>query len=175
MHCLMAGRTAMGERVWDVQRILDWALARPDVDGRTVLMMGNSGGGMVTMFTAACDPRIGIAVPSCSFAPSVGAAGYIFHCDCNMVPGLLEIGGLAGVVGLVAPRHLLAVNGRLDPLFSSAEIERGAAEVRSVYQAAGVPDHFQHRWGPAGHRFYQDLMWPFVAAAMPAPGRPGGR
>jgi dienelactone hydrolase len=58
MHCLLAGRTATGERVWDMQRILDWAFTLPEVDTNHTLMMGNSGGGMVTMFTAACDERI---------------------------------------------------------------------------------------------------------------------
>lgn len=166
MHCLLAGRTAMGERVWDMQRIMDWALTMPEVDGRRVLMMGNSGGGMVTIFTAACDPRIGVAVPSCSFAPTVSEAGYIFHCDCNMVPGLIKIGGLAGVAGLIAPRHLLAVNGRGDALHSQEEIERAVTHVGSIFEAADAANHFEHRWGAGGHRFYKDLMWPFVLDAM---------
>jgi len=162
MHCLLAGRTAIGERVWDMQRIIDWAARLPEVDKGHVLMMGNSGGGMVTIFAAACDQRIGIAVPSCSFAPTVSEAGYIFHCDCNMIPGLMEIGGLPGVAGLIAPRGLLAVNGRTDPLFSQKEIQRAVSQVRTIYEAAGVPDRFDHRWGNEGHRFYKDLMWPFV-------------
>jgi dienelactone hydrolase len=166
MHCLLAGRTATGERVWDMQRILDWALALPAVDPNQRLMMGNSGGGMVTMFTAACDQRIEIAVPSCSFAPTVSEAGYIFHCDCNMVLGLLDVGGLPGVCGLIAPRRLLAVNGRRDTLFSAEAVEKGVAAVETIYTAAGCPERFQHRWGAAGHRFYKDLMWPFVLEAI---------
>jgi len=166
MHCLLAGRTAIGERVWDMQRILDWATGLSQVDARHVLMMGNSGGGMVTIYTAACDRRITVAVPSCSFAPLTSRAGYIFHCDCNMVPGLLELGDLADVAGLIAPRRLLAVNGRHDALHSAPAIERAAARVRTVYQAAGCPDHFDHRWGSEGHRFYKDLMWPFVLEAI---------
>ena len=166
IHCLLAGRTATGERVWDMQRILDWATKRPDVDSRHVLMMGNSGGGMVTLFTAACDERIGIAVPSCSFAPTTSESGYIFHCDCNMVPGLIELGGLTGVAGLIAPRHLLAINGRTDSLFSEAEIERAVSETKTIFQASGHPKLFEHRWGDTGHRFYADLMWPFVADAL---------
>lgn len=165
MHCLLAGRTAMGERVWDMQRIIDWATGLPDVDEEHILMMGNSGGGMVTIFAAACDERIGIAVPSCSFAPTVSRSGYVFHCDCNMVPGLLELGGLPDIAGLIAPRRLLAVNGRADALFSIAEVERAAERVRTIYRAAGVAGRFQHRWGEGGHRFYKDLMWPFVQAA----------
>jgi len=171
IHCLLAGRTAVGERVWDVQRILDWAIALPNADASHVLMMGNSGGGMVTLFAAACDERITIAVPSCSFAPSASASGYIFHCDCNTVPGLMDIGGLTGVAGLAAPRRMLAVNGRKDPLFTQGEIERGVAEARMHFKAAGAPDRFQHAWGEEGHRFYADLMWPFVLAAIQPPSR----
>lgn len=166
MHCLLAGRTATGERVWDMQRILDWAFKLPEVDATCTLMMGNSGGGMVTMFTAACDERIRVAVPSCSFAPTISEAGYIFHCDCNMVPGLMEIGGLPGVCGLIAPRHLLAVNGRKDTLFSQEAVENGAATVRDLYTEANCPERFEHRWGAEGHRFYKDLMWPFVLNAF---------
>jgi dienelactone hydrolase len=166
MHCLLVGRTAMGERVWDMERILDWALTLPEVDGRRVLMMGNSGGGMVTMFTSACDRRVSVAVPSCSFAPSVSSSGYVFHCDCNIVPGLLDLGGLPGVVGLIAPRPVLAVNGRKDTLLWVAEVERAAVQTRAIYSAAGAPEALQHRWGEAGHRFYKDLMWPFVLERM---------
>lgn len=169
MHCLLAGRTAMGERVWDMQRILDWALALPEVDSSRVLMMGNSGGGMVTIFTAACDQRIGVAVPSCSFAPSVSEAGYIFHCDCNMVPGLIDLGGFVHVAGLIAPRHFLAVNARKDRLFSKEAIEQATATVREIYKAAGCPQRCEHRWGAEGHRYYKDLMWPFVLEAIQSP------
>lgn len=166
MHCFLAGRTAMGERVWDMQRILDWALNRSDVDPQRVLMMGNSGGGMITLFTAATDERVHVAVPSCSFAPTVSSSGYIYHCDCNMVPGLIDVGGLTGVAGMIAPRHLLAVNGRSDRLFDNSAVERAIVETGTVFEAAGTADHFQHRWGHAGHRFYADLMWPFVLKSL---------
>lgn len=166
IHCLLAGRTATGERVWDMERILDWATKLKDGDSQHVLMMGNSGGGMITQFTAACDERVGIAVPSCSFAPTISESGYIFHCDCNMVPGLIELGGLTGVAGLIAPRRLLAVNGRTDSLFSEAAIERATRETKALFQAAGHAERFEHRWGAAGHRFYADLMWPFVMDAL---------
>jgi hypothetical protein len=83
-----------------------------------------------------------------------------------MVPGLVELGGLTGVAGLIAPRHLLAVNGRTDSLFSDAEIERATRETKAIYEAAGHPKRFEHRWGVAGHRFYADLMWPYVADAL---------
>ncbi len=166
VHCLLAGRTAMGERVWDMQRFLDWALALPEADTGRVLMMGNSGGGMVTLYAAACDPRVTVAVPSCSFSMLTSPAGYIYHCDCNLVPGLLGWGGLSDVAGLIAPRHLLTVNGRKDGLHTGEDIDRAAARVHTIYKATGVPSRFEARWGEEGHRFYSALMWPFIDEAI---------
>ncbi len=166
MHCLLGGRTAIGERVWDMQRIIDWAVKLPKADSKRILMMGNSGGGFVTMYSAALDPRITVAVPSCSFDKLVSAEGRIYQCDCNTVPRILEYGGMAEVVGLIAPRHLLIVNGHGDSLHDDKDIMEESAKVRHIYRTAGVEDHFDHRWGDDGHRFYKDLMWPFVMNAI---------
>jgi dienelactone hydrolase len=169
MHCLAAGRSAMGERVWDMQCIADWALALPEVDTRKVLMMGNSGGGMVTLYASALDERITVAVPSCSFCSLVSPTGYLYHCDCNMVPGILQRAEMRDVAGLTAPRHMLVVNGREDRLFAIADVQRAAAETKAIFVDAGCADHFEHRFGEAGHRFYADLMWPFVMKALGNP------
>ena len=72
-----------------------------------------------------------------------------------MVPGLMELGGLPDVAGLIAPRYLLAVNGRKDTLFSEEAVEQAAATVLQIYKAAGCPERFEHRWGAEGHRFYK--------------------
>jgi len=170
IHCLLAGRTPMGERVWDMMRLTDWASTLPDVDGARALMMGNSGGGMVTVYAAACDERIAVAVPSCSFAPFVGLGGLAHHCDCNAVPGILRFGEFWDVAGLIAPRPLCIVNGRKDRLFPVSEVDRAAEGLRRIYQAAGVPERFAHRWGEGGHRFYSALMWPFIEQALTKPG-----
>ncbi|MCC6293281.1 MAG: acetylxylan esterase [Bryobacterales bacterium] len=171
MQCVMAGHTAMGERVWDMERLLDWAIAQPDVDSRHILSMGNSGGGMVTIFLAASDQRITVAVPSCSFAPSVSPAGYILHCPCNTVPGIMDLGGLPNVAGLTAPRYFLAVNGRKDKLYNPEEIEAAAAAAKAIYRASGHAERCDHRWGSEGHRFYKDLMWPFIKESFALPSK----
>lgn len=172
LHALLAGRTVIGERVWDLQRLIDWAAAQPDIDTSRVLMMGNSGGGVATIYAAACDERITDAVASCSFCTYVSTAGAIHHCDCNAVPGILRFGDFFDVAGLIAPRRLLVVHGREDPLFATAEVERAMAGLRRIYDAAGVPETLAHAWGPGGHRFYSDLMWPFVMQTEQA-GRDG--
>jgi len=166
MHCLLAGRTAIGERVWDVMRLIDWAASRSDVDSSRILVMGNSGGGMVTLYAAACDTRVTVAVPSCAFTLATSSSGFIYHCDCNMVPGLLEWGNLPDVAGLAAPRWMVAVNGREDSLHSAEDIERAASRANAIFAEAGFPERFEHQWGDAGHRFYASLMWPFIEHAL---------
>ena len=165
-HQLLRGRVLTGARVWDVMRILDWALDLPETDQDRVLVMGNSGGGMVTSFAAACDPRITVAVASCSFCSLVGVQGQMHHHPCNIIPGMSRFGEFWDVHGLIAPRWLLLVHGQNDPLFPIEEVERSVEQVRRIYAISNADDRFDHRWGSAGHRFYKDLMWPFIDPAM---------
>lgn len=166
LHCLLAGRTPMGERVWDMARFMDWGGGLPNVDPSTVLMMGNSGGGMVTLYTAACDERVKIAIASCSYSSFVNEDGYIHHCDCNAVPGILAFGEFWDVSGLIAPRYLLTVNGAADKLHPPDVVSRAVDRLHDIYLAAGVPERYQHRFGREGHRFYKGLMWAFVHEAL---------
>ncbi len=162
IHALLAGRTLLGERVWDIRKILDWALGLPEVDPKRTLIMGNSGGGVTSLFAAACDERIGMAIASCSFCSISDQDGHIHHCDCHAVPGLLRFGDTQDIAGLIAPRFLLTVNGRNDTLFSTAEVDRVTHAVKELFSVAGASDHYRHEYGSDGHRFYQHLMWPFV-------------
>ncbi|MFO7957384.1 MAG: acetylxylan esterase [Candidatus Brocadiia bacterium] len=162
MHAILAGRSSIGERVWDMERFIDWASKLDEVDPSEVLMMGNSGGGVLTLFAAACDVRVTIAVPSCSFAPYVARTGEIVHHDCNAVPGIMRFGEAWDVAGLIAPRHLLAVHGQSDAIRPNEEVDRATEELRRIYRAAGAEENFQQAYGHAGHRFYKDLMWPFI-------------
>ncbi|MDP6778444.1 MAG: acetylxylan esterase [Candidatus Latescibacteria bacterium] len=166
MHGLLAGRSSIGERVWDMQRIIDWASELEEVDSRDILMMGNSGGGVLTTFAAACDTRIGIAMASCSYSPFVGLNGKIQHHHCNAVPGIMAFGEFWDVAGLIAPRHFLAVHGRKDPLKATDEVDRAVEGLRVIYETAEVGRHFRQAYADGGHRFYSDLMWPFIGDAM---------
>ena len=164
MHCLLAGRTAIGERVWDTQRLLDWALeSLPQVDDSRVAMLGNSGGGVLTVYMAALDDRLKVSVPSCSFSSYTSASGFIFHCDCCVVPrAQSELGDFPDIGGLAAPRGLLAVHGRKDGLHSAPDVEAAMARVKSIFKHAGAADQFEFTWGDEGHKFYPEIMWPFI-------------
>ena len=168
IHCLLVGRTAIGERVWDCQKILDWALtALPNVDAKRVLFTGNSGGGVLSVYMAALDERIAVAVPSCSFTSYTDDSRFVFHCDCCLVPRVQsELGDFSDIGALVVPRYLLAVHGKQDGLHHYPAVEAAMARVARVYDRLDQEDRFAHRWCEQGHKFYPDLMWPFIENAF---------
>ena len=166
IHCLLAGRTPIAERVWDMQRLLDWAEKHPLIDPKRIAMTGNSGGGVLTAYTAAIDTRIRVAIPSCSFTSVMSAEGFIFHCDCCLVPKLRDWGDWKELGGLVAPRHLLIVHGVDDSLHHPPTVEKLAVSIGKIFQTAGVPNHSALKWGNSGHRFYPKKMWPFFEKGL---------
>ena len=166
IHCLLSGRTPTAERVWDMQRILDWAIQQPDVDSKKIVMTGNSGGGVLTAYMAAIDTRITVAIPSCSFTSSISPEGYIFHCDCCLVPGFRNWGDWKELAGLIAPRRLLIIHGVKDGLHHRSTVDALGSEVHAIFKMVGVPSHMSLKWGNSGHRFYPHLMWPFIGQSI---------
>jgi predicted peptidase len=162
MHDLLVGRTPIGDRVWDISRLIDWALATQAVDAERIAITGNSGGGTVSLFAAAVETWISVAVPSSYFCTFVGSIGSIHHCDCNYVPGILRLGEMADVAGLVAPRAFCAISGKDDPIFPIEQARTAFERLKQIYTVAGVPEKCEHYVGHAGHRYYKDGAWPFV-------------
>ncbi len=173
MHALLFGRTLIGERVWDIGRLIDWATRRDDVDAGKIVITGNSGGGTVSLFAGALDERIAVSVPGSYFCTFKDSIGSIYHCECNYVPGLLRDAEMADVAGLIAPRPFLAVAGRQDPIFPIAAVEASFARLREIYRVFGAADRCRLSIGEGGHRYYKRDVWPFVREALA--GAPAGR
>jgi dienelactone hydrolase len=159
MQGLMLGRTLIGQRVFDVDRAIDYLAQRGDVDMRRLGVMGNSGGGTTTLFAAALLDRVMIAMPSCYFCSFRDSIMSMYHCVCNYVPGLLKYAEMADVMGLFAPKPVVIVAGRTDPIFPISATRREFRRLRDIYAAAGAPDKCSLVVGPEGHRFYADIAW----------------
>jgi hypothetical protein len=162
MHGLLVGRTPIGERVWDISRLIDWATSRDDVDAKRIAITGNSGGGTISVFAPACDTRISVAVPSCYFCTFEGSIGSIHHCDCNYVPGIMRLGEMYDVAGLIAPRPFKAIAGKDDTIFPIEHVKYAFERLKKIYTVAGVPDNCQLYIGEYGHRYYKDGAWGFI-------------
>lgn len=161
MQALLLGRTLIGERVWDVSRAIDVITVHfPEVDAQRIAVMGNSGGGTTAIYAAAADPRIAAAMPSCAICGYMASIGAQTHCTCNYVPGIMQDFDMADLMGMVAPRPLVVVNGRDDRIFplSSAE-EQVHIAITRYYAKAQAADNLVHVIGQGGHRFYAQEGW----------------
>jgi len=162
MHGLLVGRTPIGERVWDISRLIDWAISRNDIDTTRIAITGNSGGGTISVFAPACDRRISVAVPSSYFCTFAGSIGSIHHCDCNYVPGIMCLGEMYDVAGLIVPRPFKAIAGKDDTIFPIEHVKYAFERLKEIYTVAGVPDNCQLYIGEYGHRYYKDGAWGFI-------------
>ena len=149
-YTMMLGKSAAGLRVMDAMRVVDYLQSRKDVDGDAIGVMGISGGGMHAFFSAAMDPRIRAAVISgyfCNWHHSILA---MFHCTCNFVPGLLNLGELSDLAGLIAPRPLLVEHGTRDDIFPIEHVKRTVAQAKQAWKVLGdegalETDYFEGR------------------------------
>ena len=171
VHCLLSGRTPTAERVWDMQRILDWAVKQPEVDPKKIIMTGNSGGGVLTAYTAAIDTRVTVAIPSCSFTSVTTAEGYVFHCDCCLVPGLRNWGDWKELAGLIAPRRLLLVHGGkgrpASPPNGRCAWPGGEDDLRLLRLGRPHGTQVGHRWPPVLPGIYVAVHRPSIRAGPP--------
>lgn len=161
---LLMGRTPVGERVWDIQRLIDVMEKHLTeyIDPGKIMCMGNSGGGTATFYAAAIDERIHLAVPSCAVCSFDDSIIPISHCGCNYVPGIRKYFDMGDIGCLIAPRKLIVVNGNQDAIFPLGGAKKAYLVIESAYRKAGKPDNCRMIVGEGGHRFYGDDIWPKV-------------
>lgn len=163
MTALLLGRTMIGERVWDVSRVLDAVLGYFSfIDPSNIYCMGNSGGGTVTFYAACIDERISLAMPSCSVCTYSDSIAAMKHCVCNFIPKIAEYFDMGDLAGLIAPRKLIVVHGIDDDIFPKDGVFAAYKIIKKMYAAAGTPDNCRLVTGHAGHRFYAAASWPLV-------------
>ena len=154
MRDIIAGRVLIGDRVWDIMKIIDWALANLPIDPNKIVVTGNSGGGTATLYAGAIDKRISLCAPSSAFCSFEGSIGSIYHCACNYIPGILKLCNMGDIAGLVAPRKLLIINGKEDDIFPIGPAREEFKTAQAVYKAFGAEQNCELFEGHAGHRYY---------------------
>jgi dienelactone hydrolase len=166
---LLLGETMVGWRVYDVMRTIDWIETRAaTLDAKRVGCMGISGGGTVTLFSTAMEPRIRAALVSGYLNTFRASIMSMSHCIDNYVPGILQWAEMYDVAGLIAPRPLFSEGGDKDPIFPPPATRESYARVKKVYEVFGAPDAVQQEIFSGGHEFHGARGLPFLAAALKA-------
>ena len=141
-------------RAFDAICGLDYLLSRPEVDPSRVGITGNSGGGTMTTFVQALDPRFTMAAPSCyvtswqrNFENEVIADAE------QMPPGILAAGCEMGDFILAyAPRPIILLGQKQD-FFDERGLRETWARARKVYQLLGAEENLQYFIGPTYHGY----------------------
>ncbi len=81
------------------------------------------------------------------------------HCHCNFVPYILQYFDFGERLAMTAPRKLVVVSGKDDPIFPLEGAKKCVADAKRLYDALGEGDKIAHVIGEGGHRFYADGAW----------------
>lgn len=154
---LTEGSSLQAKMVSDLCRALDYLVARPEVRRTAIGCLGHSLGGQETLFLAALDTRVRVAVASCGFSSYRALfAAHLNHNFAAYVPGLAAGGDLDRVLALVAPRPFLVLAGRDDPIFPLAGVRATVRAARLAY--ADARGRLTLRIVPGGHAFSSTMQ-----------------
>src|SRR5206468_7921649 len=107
-------------RIWDGIRGLDYLTSLSEVDAKRIGCVGNSGGGTLTSYISALDPRVLVPVIGCYITTLPRRMGNRIERDPDSDPeqdifGFVQQGiDHAGLLALLAPRPALLCTARFD-------------------------------------------------------------
>lgn len=141
----LIGTSLARYRIWDGLRALDYLASRPEVDATRIGCVGNSGGGNLTAYIAALEPRVTAAAICCYITTLRRRMGNRIQEDPSADPeqdffGFISEGiDHAGLLALRAPRPTLLGTARYD-FFPIEGARESFAEARRLFEVAGVRD-----------------------------------
>ena len=150
------GLTLQGLILWDNIRALDYLTTRKEVDPKRIGVTGASGGGNQTMYLAAIDERVKVAVPVVSaeiFEDQVVSG----RCICECIPGMLRFANVPDILALIAPRPLLLINGIKDRGFTILRARKAYLRLKEIYKTLGFEDRVALVEVYSGHGYYKEM------------------
>lgn len=149
---LLVGKNTPADILWDNKRGVDYLITRPEVDTARIGCLGNSGGGIQTLYYMAFDTRIKVAAP-CSYFSIRYRALEINNPDdgCQQLPseGQSQL-DLVDYMTVFAPKPAIVLAGKYDFIYFQGTKD-GADQVKQVYETMGAGDKFSLFVADDGH------------------------
>jgi dienelactone hydrolase len=154
---LWFGRSLWGMQLRDEQIAIDYLETRPEIDAQRIGVEGMSMGSTRAWWLAAIDDRIKVVVGVACFTrykELIEQRELRAHGIYYFVPGMLDHFDTEVVMGLIAPRHFLALTGDIDkgsPLSGIRVLEK---KLNTVYSLYGKGENFRSIvYSNTGHVF----------------------
>jgi len=159
---------ATGQKVWMVRRAIDFLETDPQVDRSKIGVLGLSNGGFTTMFVAAVDPRVSLAISSGSLIISDRMwHSNLVHCRCQYIYKLDQALDYYDLFALVAPRPLLVQSGEQDPIFPIASAREAFSHIAKAYAIEGASDKLELDIHNGKHEFRGEAPLKFAGKYFP--------
>jgi dienelactone hydrolase len=158
----LLGTSLARYRIWDGIRGIDYLTSLPEVDATKVGCVGNSGGGTLTAYITALDPRVAAAAIGCYITTLPRRMGNRIQTDPGSDPeqdifGFVSEGiDHAGLLALCAPRPTLLASAQLD-FFPIEGARESFAEAKRLYEVAGAGERIAMAEAPHPHGLSQPL------------------
>lgn len=156
-HWYSRGYTPGGVELWNAIRGIDLLVDRPEVDGSKIGVTGISGGGAVSWYTGAADPRVKAVAPVCGNGTVEGHVHQHTvdgHCDC-MMPINTKLIDFHDIGALIAPKPLLVAAANRDGLYSIESIRTAYNNVERIYHLYGADENVSFVETPGGHSYHE--------------------
>jgi Abhydrolase family len=155
LHATMLGMTSLSINIAHGMAATDFVSSLPCVDPQRLGVMGLSGGGTMTLWSALCDERFKAAEIICySDLWAYFGMRDLNYCGMQVAPGLFKLVDLPDLQGLLAPHPLLVDIGVYDTCFTVDTSLNCFHQVEAIYKAAGAQDLLEldlftneHSWG----------------------------
>lgn len=162
----------LGGWAWGYARAIDYLLTRAEVDAEEIIIAGHSRGGKAVLLAGALDERVALTVGAQS--GTGGAAPYRIggknseslkqatgRFDHWFGPRLKQFVGRENqlpfdqheLLALIAPRHLLLLNGLADPYSNVEAAQQTWMAAREVFDFLGVKNNIGLYFREGGHSF----------------------
>jgi dienelactone hydrolase len=136
----------------DAMQGIDYLVSRPEVDARRIGAFGCSGGGTITAYLAALDPRVQATASACYVNDFAHLLAGIGPQDAEQsIPDFIADGfDIADWVELAAPKPY-AVISTTEDMFPFAGAQAAVEEIRHFWSAYGAAGRVEWLVGPGPH------------------------
>ncbi len=161
-HWYSQGYSPAGVEVWAAMRAADYLQTRPEVDAKQLGITGNSGGGTMSWFTGAADPRFKVVVPSSqtgNMYQHIRDRTLDGHCDCSYWVNTYAW-DLPDLATLIAPRALMVCAATEDVLFRPYAFRDVVHRARHLYKLYGCDDKIALTEAVTKHGYSPEIRLP---------------